>query len=189
MSIMLLSVPVELFLLISKLVQLPSPTLLLREDESIPADLCLGDAFSIACVQYAAADAANVHQHLVAKHKSGNPNSPVFISGGDHRDLLMNLKKDPLLFASTQVWVVPLEFSPILPLRADSRVLFYSGTTGIVESGGYAVYESYAVKGGSPINTLLFQWNPALGLKGNRPVAPNFLANRSNLIDCFVSRI
>ena len=178
-SIMLPSVPVELFVMISELVQLPSPTIFLREEESLPMDLCLGGTFAVTCLRYGAEDIQEIHEHLVAKYSRDIPRSPLFVSGGDHQQLLMKLKKDSKFFASNHVWILPLEISALLPLRLDSRVLSYRETNGTPGSEAYAVYESYAVKGGSPIHTLLFKWSPAH--KEKRPASPNFLDNRKNL--------
>ena len=165
--------------MISELVQLPSPTILFREEEPLPVDLCLGGTFAVTCLLYGAGDIQDIQEHLVVKHNRGIPSSPLFVSDGDHQQLLMSLRRDAKLFASNHVWIVPLEFSDLLPLRLDSMVLSYSGTSGINGSEGYAVYESYAVKGGSPIHTLLFKWSPSH--KEKRPASPNFLVHRKNL--------
>ena len=170
---MLPSVPIKLFLYISKLLHLPSPTLLLREDETIPMEMCLGNALPIVCIQYGSADSDNIHEFLLSEEKMNIKNSPVLVSRRDHQDLLAKLSEDKSFFDRTQMWIVPVELVNNMHLRVDSRVLFYNGT----QSGGYEVFESYAIKGGRPISTFLFEWNSGLKL----PVAIDFLANRSNL--------
>ena len=46
----------------------------------------------------------------------------------------------------TQIWVAPIELVDNMHLREDSRVLFFKEP----QSGGYEVFDSYAIKGGSP---------------------------------------
>ena len=105
-------------------------------------DLCLESIFAVTCLPYGAEDIQNIHEHFVVKHSQGIPTSPLFLSGGDHQHLLMSLRKDSKLFASNHVWILPLEFSALLPLRLDSRVLSYSETSDINGSEGYDVQQS-----------------------------------------------
>ena len=170
---MLPTVPMQLFLYISKILQLPSPTLLLKEDETIPMEMCNGSAFPIACIQYRSDDSSNIQELL--KSEVGNKKSQIFISDRDHQDLMTNLSQDMSFFDRSKVLVVPFDLvnKMHLRLRLDSRVLLYKET----QSGGYEVFESYAIKGGTPITKLLFVWSPGLEL----PLAIDFLASRSNL--------
>ena len=82
-----------------------------------------------------------------------SPISPVFLSPGNHSNLIKELQSDPLTFTKSQVWVMPLDYVSFLPLRLDSNIFFYDRT-----STGFTVYESYAINGGNPITSELFKW-------------------------------
>ena len=50
---------------------------------------------------------------------------------------------------------MPEELQPHIPLRLDTRVLFYNKT-----NAGYALWESYRIKGGPTIKEDLIEWSP-----------------------------
>ena len=74
-------------------------------------------------------------------------NTDVFLTQGNHKSLLTELKKDPLIFDGTRVWILPFKYMSCLALRLDSKVYLYEGNA----SDGYTVYESYAMRGGPAI--------------------------------------
>ena len=134
----------------------------MTEHEVIPTQFCSGAYFPVACIQYGDRDVAEVAEQLRYKvseqpHYRGKATreiSPVFLSGKDHTHLVRELSNQPLTFTNTRVWLMPLDYIPIIPLRLDSNIFFYNRTS----STDFTVYESYAIKSGVPITSVLFEW-------------------------------
>ena len=90
---------------------------------------------------------------------------------------LRELSDHPLLFGGGRTWVLPLEYADELRLRLDNNIFFYEETP---LGDGFSVYESYAVRGGSPVTKMLFNWNP--GMAPFTAGAPMYLlGNRGDL--------
>ena len=129
-------VQVQFFLSMSKLLHMYNPMLLLSENNAVPLPFCSGYSFPIACARHD----ANLLQRLKqSKSVLGHELSPVFLTVGNHEDLIKELSNHPLLFSGSRTWVMPLEYVRELPLRLDSNIFFYDETS----SGGFVVYESY----------------------------------------------
>ena len=111
----------------------------------------MGTSNPITCVRYNVGETKNIFESLQV-----SKNSPIFLSQGDHEDLLVEFSRDPILFSRTSVWFVPLGYESSMPLRLDSRVFLYDGPM----SDGYTVYESYSVRGGTPTVRKLLEWSP-----------------------------
>ena len=148
------TIPIQLFLYLSKLMHLQNPLVVMTEHEEIPAQFCAGESFPVACMQYGASNVADVAGQLLYKSNVTRKFSPVFLSEDDHTNLVRVLSTQPLTFTKTRVWVMPLEHAPNIPLRLDSNIFFYNRTS----PTGFIVYESYAIKGGIPITSELFRW-------------------------------
>ena len=114
----------------------------MSEDETIPKELCAGELRPMTCVRYDSKDSKGIINMLQV-----SKNSPIFLSQGDHQDLLRELSGEEILFSRTTLWFMPVEYGSDLPLRLDSRVFLYKES----KSGYYIVYETYAVRGGTPI--------------------------------------
>ena len=113
---------------------------------------CSGTYFPVTCIQYENGELENVIDHMLSY---GYEYNPVFVSEGDHKEMIKALSNiSPLSFARNRVWVMPLEIAPFLQLRLDNRILFYDEAA----SGGFSVCESYSIKGGNPITSQLFEW-------------------------------
>ena len=171
------NIPISLFLYISNLIHVQNPLLLLTEHETIPMPFCTGVSFPITCQQYGIGDVLNIANQLHYSSKVEKQVSPVFLSHGDHQDLLVELSTQPLAFANTKAWVMPLEYATIIPLRLDSNIFFFERTS----SNSYTVYEGYAIKGRNIKISALFKW-PEEEVKNPIPVRPlTLLEKRSNL--------
>ena len=110
----------------------------------------MGTSTPITCVRYNVEETKNIFESLLI-----SKNSPIFLSQGDHKDLVMEFSKDPMLFSRTRVWFVPLGYETTMPLRLDSRVFLYDGP----KSDGYTVYESFSVRGETPTMRKLLEWS------------------------------
>ena len=132
-------VQVQFFLSMSNLLHMYNPMLLLTENDAVPLPFCSGNSFPIACARRD----ANLLQHLKQSESAlGHEFSPVFLTVGDHDDLIKEMSNHPLLFSGSRTWVMPLVYATELPLRLDSNIFFYDETP----SGGFVVYESYGKK-------------------------------------------
>ena len=123
----------------------------MSEEETIPEQFCIGMSTPMTCVFYDPRDSKNILDSLQV-----SKNSPIFLSQGDHRDLMVEFSSAPILFSRTSMWFMPIEYGSDIPLRLDSRVFLYDGA----QSGNYTVYESYAVRGGPPVIRRLLEWSP-----------------------------
>ena len=100
-----ISVPVQLFIYLLKILHKQNPLLLLSEDETIPEQFCTGMSTPMTCVRYDSGDSKKILK-LIQVSK----NSPIFLSQGDHRDLLGELSNDPILFSRTSMWFMHAEY-------------------------------------------------------------------------------
>ena len=177
------SLTIKLYLYLSKIIHLHNPLLLLTEEEDIPIQFCSGISFPIICTQYSVSDRDEIAHHIlhandnsgttIKKHATVNHN-PIFVSGGDHKGLIMKLRDHPLLFSFGHIWVMPFEYVSIVPLRLDNNIIFYE----YVIEGAFDLYESYAIKGETSRTTRLLQWpNETKSLK----ILTGALEGRSNL--------
>ena len=164
---------VQFFLFISKLLNLHNTLLIMTEEETIPLSFCNGTSFPIICSQYPASESGPMLENLIAQTK-GIQYYPMFISDGDHDDLITKVSKNPLLFTTAQVWVMPMRYASVVPLRLDNNIFFYDGNS----AAGYSVHESYAVKGQNPVTSMLYQWHQG---DTSLPPLPSTMDRRSNL--------
>ena len=136
---------------------------------------CNGMAFPIICSQYPESESGYVLENVLAQTQTKRIQYyPIFLSDGDHEDLITKASSHPLLFTMAQVWVMPMRYASEVPLRLDNNILFYDGNS----SAGYNVYESYAIKGQNPVTRMLFQWH-----QGDTSILllPSTMERRSNL--------
>ena len=167
---------IQFFIYLSKLINMHNPLLLMTEEENIPIQFCSGMSFPIICSQYSVSDISDITDQIQSQTIKY---SPIFVSGGEHKDLIMELREHPLLFSWNNVWVMPIEYASIITLRLDNNILFYDEHD---KEGKFNVYDSYAIKGQRPITTSLFQWQ-----KDNESQTHHFnmqmrtLEGRSNL--------
>ena len=162
---------VQFFLFISKLINLRNTLLIMTEEETVPLSFCSGLSFPIICSQYSASG------HMLEKFLDQTKDikyHPIFISEGDHEELITKLGEHPLLFNAAQVWVMPMQYAIKVPLRLDNNIFFYDGNS----SSGYSVYESYAIKGKKPETKMLFQWHQEVK---DIPLLHSTMDRRSNL--------
>ena len=146
-----------------------------NDSREVDIPFCSGSHFPVTCIQYGNGELGEVLDQMQLE---GNYYNPVFVSEGDHKDLIKALNnKSPLSFAKNRVWVMSLENAPIMQLRLDNNILFYDH----LPSGGFGVYESYSIKGGSPTTSQLFEWRAGENQRNydKRPI--NLLERRSNL--------
>ena len=145
-----------------------------NDSQEIDMPFCSGAYFPITCIQYDNGELQEVLDHMQSEE---NVYNPVFVSDGDHKKLIKALNDlNPLSFAGNQVWAMSLENTHFLHLRLDNNILFYAEAA----SGGFSVYESYSVKGGSPTTSQLFEWRKAEDQKNSkRPI--RLLERRWNL--------
>ena len=170
------SVPIKLFLSLSKFINLHHPLLLMTQEEQIPLCFCTGKSLPIICSQYPTSDSNNVANLLQSSSVEYNP---IFISDGKHNDLIMKLRKSPLLFSWTRLWVMPLEYKSMVPRRLDNNILFYEKNA----SSGYTVYESYTVKNDeqAAMTNMLFDLNEDEGNKAGLNHHVNTIERRLNM--------
>ena len=151
--------PVDFFLFIASIFKVNNPVLIVTEDETIPPRFCSGYSLAAVCLQYAPHEARKIANHLQESRNEERIN-PVFLSNGDHLNLIQELKNiDSKIFSGSVGWILPGEFQPNVPLRLDTRILFYNKTSG----GGYTLWESYRIKTGPAISEDLIEWSPQPG--------------------------
>ena len=167
------TVPFQLFAFISKVLKLQNPILLLSLEESNNADLCLETSFPVVC---AGNGKSEVLDYLESQLSNSVPSS-VLLSQGDHRTLVTEWRESPHLFGQSNVWIIPLEYEHMLPLRLDSRVVLYNGS----DTDGYSLHESYAVNGGAPITQKVSEWHPKKETNEEIKLLENVVDKRSNL--------
>ena len=135
----------------------------MNEEERVPKQFCGGKHFPITCAQHSVSDTNEVVDQILLANNDLRREmtnqmivryNPIFISDGDHKDLMMKLRDHPLLFSFNRVWVIPIEYAPMMPLRLDNNIIFYE----YVNGGYFSIYDSYAIKGKNSITTRLFQW-------------------------------
>ena len=170
-------IPFQLFIYLSQQINMQNPLLLMTEEDIVPTLFCNGMYFPIMCSQYSVVDINDATDLILSQAIKF---SPIFLSCGEHKDLIKTLTRHPLLFSWNNVWVMPIEYATMMYLRLDNHVLFYDGIGG--EEGKINVFESYSIKGMHPLNTRLLQWQ-----EGNVSEASDFnmqmriLEGRSNL--------
>ena len=172
----MLSSPIQLFLTLSKLINLHNPLLLMTQEEQIPLSFCTGTSLPIICSHYAASESSDVAEMIQSSSVNYNP---IFISEGRHIDLIMKLRGNPLLFSGTRLWVMPLEYKSVVPRRLDNNILFYEKNA----TGGFNIYESYCVKNDvkSAITNKLFHLSDTGEIKPEPKMNINILDQRSSM--------
>ena len=164
---------VQFLLSVSRLINLHNTLLIMTEEETIPMPICEGISFPIVCAQNPESEEGQTLEIILGRIHNV-PYYPIFISDGDHDDLITKLKNRTLLFTMAQVWVMPMKYASEVPSRLDNNIFFYNGNS----LAGYSVYESYSMKGQNPITRMLFQWHhDVTGL----PLLPLMLDRRTNL--------
>ena len=119
---------------------------------------CSGVSFPVSCTQYGSGEIKTLSQDLQtpSPSKVEKEYSPVFVTGQEHESLIKDIGAKPLSFTGTRVWVMPMEYASLIPLRLNSYIVFYNRTS----AGDFTVYESYAVRGGTPVVRRLLKWFP-----------------------------
>ena len=167
---------IQLFLSLSKLINLHNPLLLMTHEEQIPLPFCSGMSLPIICYHYAPSESSDVAERI--KSSSVNYN-PTFISNGNHIDLIMKLRGSPLLFSGTHLWVIPFEYKSVVPRRLDNNILFYEKNA----TGGFNIYESYCVKNDEQgaVTNMLFHMGDTGENKPQSKLNINILDQRSSM--------
>ena len=164
---------VQFFLFLSKLINLRNTLLIMTEEETVPLPFCSGISFPIICSQYSASESGHMLEKFLDQTKDIKYH-PIFISEGDHEELITKLGVHPFLFNTAQVWVMPIQYAIKVPLRQDNNIFFYDGNS----SAGYSVYKSYAIKGKKRVTKMLFQWHQE---DKDIPLLHSTMDRRSNL--------
>ena len=134
-----------------------NPMLLMAEGDDLPLDFCSGTSFAVSCIESASNEALSILDYLSSLNAKGKMINPILFSDGDHKDLIMELNKDSLAFTQNGLWFMPMEYLSLIDLRLDSKVFFYTDNN----ARGFTLFESYAIKGGSPITKRLTIWRPS----------------------------
>ena len=124
----------------------------MTDHDVIPKQFCSGAFFPVACIQYGSSDVTYTGEKLLYQSKSVREINLIFLSDDDQNDHAALIKT--LTFTQTRVYVMPLKYMHLTPLRLDSNIFFYNRTSPI----SYTVFESYSIKGGNPITSELFRW-------------------------------
>ena len=150
-------VPVGLLVHIANFLQLhqPTPLLIMNEEETVPSDFCSGRDQPAVCIHYAARDTEDVAKYLLERWLF---HDLIFFSDGYHDGLLSSLSKNSEIFKGSSAFVMPGSCEAAVPHRLDSVIYFFNGT----QVGGYSVWESYAVKLGTPNRRMILKWKPKL---------------------------
>ena len=176
---MMTPLALQLFIYLSQIVNLPTPLLLMNEEEDLPLHICGGISFPTICSHYSSSDGKRIAHQIQTQ---AIRNNIIFLSDWEHLELIMELRNQPLLFASNHVWVMPLQYVSILAVRLDSIIISYERAP----SGDFIVYESYAIKGGRPITTELFKWSPDEKRISNITMQMNLIQKRTDLRGCAI---
>ena len=149
----------------------------MTQEEQIPISFCSGTSLPLTCSQYAASDGDEVADQLQSQGVDFNP---IFISEGGHKDLMMKLRENPLLFNRLRTWVMPLEYKSVVPLRLDNNILFYEKN---ITSEGFTVFESYSVKNNveAAMTRMLFEWDVSKEGQQGLEMHVNTIERRSNM--------
>ena len=147
------TIPLQLLIYMSKLFSLQTPALVMTDHDVIPKQFCSGAFFPVACIQYGSSDVTYTGEKLLYQSKSVREINLIFLSDDDQNDHAALIKT--LTFTQTRVYVMPLKYMHLTPLRLDSNIYFYNRTSPI----SYTVFESYSIKGGNPITSELFRWS------------------------------
>ena len=173
-------VPIDFLLYLTNFTNPANPMLLMAEGDDFPTDFCSGSSFAVSCIEFANQEAHSILDHLSSSNVKGKMINPIVLSDGDHKDLVMDLNKDPLAFTQNGMWFMPIEYLSLIDLRLDSKIFFYSANS----ADGFDLIESYAIRGGTPINTTLNVWSPEAeaNLKWEHTkLATNIVDRRSDL--------
>ena len=170
---------IELFVYTSRLISLQNPLLVTICSDTMPMSFCSGRFFPITCTCYDAEnDLSTISSQLQTPSKMAKEFSPVFVTETNHKALLNQLSFKPLSFSGNRVWIMPLKYMALLPLRLDSKIFFYERAP----PGTFNVYEAYAIKGGAPVQNLLYQWTEKDAKQPKGQLLPmKFTEKRSDL--------
>ena len=178
------TMPIQLFLTLSKFINLHNPLLLMTQEEAIPFPFCTGISLPVICTHYSTSDSNDIANQLQSSSVGYNP---IFISEGKHTELIMKLSDTPLLFSWNHLWVMPIEYKTLVPLRLDNNILFYEKNA----SGTFTVYESYSVKDDvqGAITNVLFHLNEGEENESRFKLKINSLERRSDMNGAIVKNI
>ena len=157
---------ITLFVHISKMLQMQNPVMVMTGYDEQPASFCSGYFFPITCHYYEMDDFLSVADQMISPENIPMKFNTLFVTEANHEALLREVTSEPLIFSHFYAWVMPLELMSAVPLRLDSNIFFYE--RGL--SGGFNVYEGYAIKGGQPITKKLFQWPDNSRMPMNLPL-------------------
>ena len=127
----------------------------MKEDDDIPSAFCSGIFFPIECTQYGTGEIEAVYQHVLSGNNQTKKSNPIFVTEANHLDLIKRLSSNPLFFSENSVWIMPLTYKTIVPLRFDNDIFFYKS----MSSGRFVVFEAYAIKGGSPVTAEILRYS------------------------------
>ena len=147
--------------------------LIMTEEEAAEATFCLDSSLPFTCA------VGNIKEVLeyIELMEAGDRHISMLISEGDHTNLIKELGEREAFFTEENIWALPLKYETFVPLRLDSKVMLYRGNG----SKGYSLYDSYAVKGGPPITTKLFDWEPGTDKsEGDAQLLFNVLGKRKD---------
>ena len=171
------SVPIQFFLHLSKLINLHNTTLIMTNEEQIPLQFCSGAYFPITCQHYDATDSNEIADQLQSETVECNP---IFISEGNHINLMTKLKENQLLFTWSRVWIIPMFYSNVVPLRLDNNIIFYEKTG----YRGYNIHEKYNsgnIVRSETASSVFLEWSKGQGNYERLKMPINALDRRSNM--------
>ena len=84
---------VQFLLSVSRLINLHNTLLIMTEEETIPMPICEGISSPIVCLQYPENEGGKALE-IILSRTTNIPFYPIFISDGDHDDLITKLKTE-----------------------------------------------------------------------------------------------
>ena len=134
-----------------------SPTIIAQD--SLPA-LCMRHQW-VLCLS-SEMEREDVMEHLTVMHQTRKQDGVILDGNEGHEGLLKKLVDVlPSLFSSKSPVFMPREYTNFMRLRLDSNVIFYHE----MGPGMYSLIDTFAVKGGPPINIELGEWNVTNGIR------------------------
>ena len=149
----------------------------MKEDDDIPSAFCSGIFFPIECTQYGTGEIEAVYQHVLSGNNQTKKSNPIFVTEANHLDLIKRLSSNPLFFSENSVWIMPLTYKTIVPLRFDNDIFFYKS----MSSGRFVVFEAYAIKGGSPVTAEILRYSEGELEMSKETPQMNLQSKRSDL--------
>ena len=149
---------------------------IMTDGDNLPINFCSETYFAVSCIKYTKQDRSQVAEYLLSMHDNGKEFNPIVLSDGEHKEILKELNKNPLVFSANGLWFMPMVYLDSIDLRLDSKTFFYAGN----QTAGFTLHESYAIMNGDAITTKQAMWEPGDGNEGISKLA-NIMERRSNL--------